>query len=124
MERESLQDLYCNGSPKKTSHKLPLQVIAPVYLDQDFGLSNGRNQFNCFLNSVLQLLFNVKMLRSCIGEYSKNINLNNQTPESKVIDRIVVSFSFFRSLKSFLFTFYLMFYTGTFLRSLGTDKPK
>lgn len=59
--------------------------------EQDFGLSNGRNQFNCFMNSILQLFFNVKKLRECIEVYDKSVKNRNQYPETKILDSIVVS---------------------------------
>ena len=60
-------------------------------IDKDFGLSNGRNQFNCFMNSALQIFFNVKDLRNCIDKYNYKDKNKNLYPETKILDQIVVS---------------------------------
>ena len=57
----------------------------------DFGLTNPGNKLNCFINSVLQILWHIDSLRTAFEMVNKI--QDKKSPEAKVIFLIVGIFS-------------------------------
>lgn len=52
----------------------------------DFVLTNNRNQLNCFINSMLQIIWHIKPLKSTIEQYAKVKSQMQTRPENMVMD--------------------------------------
>ena len=53
----------------------------------EFGLVNNRNQFNCYINSILQIIWHVEVLKDSIHIFSQ-LGRKENTPEYNVIECI------------------------------------
>lgn len=69
------------------------EVIAPYNpkYNPEFRLDNSNNKLNCFMNSVLQIVWNVRALKESIEIYNQ-IDTDNQTSvEYRIVDCVLVS---------------------------------
>jgi len=62
--------------------------------EPEFRLTNSHNQFNCFVNAIVQIIWHVDTLKSSVEEFARlSMKLKDGKPEFKVIMCLQTLFS-------------------------------